>query len=434
MINLDSKYVRQLSERWQREGLAYAKAVNAFVERGMAKGWDKVGKEPVDTRADMAYKVLRVVRAANQQGQVARLRELFAPFREPFLKRLQENGQRLGSIVLLPDQRIIVRIGLAWEKGPVYLVDGTKIVCQRGIIAVGRSPDRRFIAVARKDMIEIRQGWKGRIVTTLNWPTGLEGQWRTLPIKALKGPPDLEEIIAFPDGKRVLLVSGDGIFVVGPDGGLRIHPDVEDHRKKIEEAHGQYDPPLIGDMAHGAISPDGALICAGHQASKHVIFNDDLERIATIEPRLDYPNHAAFSADGRHLALSSIGLFSGSTVGVATNRLSKSKLKVIKLDNGCEVNAVAAHENQYILGEARGYLYAVNTRGKRLWQYFLGSTISGMDISPDGRTLAVGSYSGILHLLDLHTGSRDPFAIGTAAHRERRRWLFWATEAKPLAW
>jgi hypothetical protein len=46
----------------------------------------------------------------------------------------------------------------------------------------------------------------------------------------------------------------------------------------------------------------------------------------------------------------------------------------------------------------------------------------------------VTTYAGFLCILDLDTGEPDPFAIGTATLRERRRLLFWEKEPRPLLW
>ena len=79
-------------------------------------------------------------------------------------------------------------------------------------------------------------------------------------------------------------------------------------------------------------------------------------------------------------------------------------------------------------------LRAVRPTGELLWQHALGATVSSLDLTPDGRLLAVGTYAGTVHLLDLDTGTPDPYAIGTASHRERARWLFLPGEDQPLRW
>jgi hypothetical protein len=59
--------------------------------------------------------------------------------------------------------------------------------------------------------------------------------------------------------------------------------------------------------------------------------------------------------------------------------------------------------------------------------------VNAIDVRRDGARLVVTTFAGFLCLIDLDTGSADPFTIGTATHRERRRWLFWKNEPTPLA-
>ena len=91
-------------------------------------------------------------------------------------------------------------------------------------------------------------------------------------------------------------------------------------------------------------------------------------------------------------------------------------------------------EDEFIIGNASGYLRAFDLKGNFRWQHFIGSSVGDIDVSRDGNRLVVTTYAGLLSVIDLDTGEADPFVIGTATHRERRRWLFWKKEPKPLIW
>jgi WD40 repeat protein len=108
--------------------------------------------------------------------------------------------------------------------------------------------------------------------------------------------------------------------------------------------------------------------------------------------------------------------------------------RLAKLESGSRVYAAVSRDDEFIIGDAKGYLRAFDLQGRFRWQHFIGSTICDIDISKDGRRLIVTTYAGFLSILDLDTGESDPFVIGTATHRERRRWLFWKKEPKPLIW
>jgi hypothetical protein len=92
------------------------------------------------------------------------------------------------------------------------------------------------------------------------------------------------------------------------------------------------------------------------------------------------------------------------------------------------IYAGVATNDFYILGDAHGYIRAFNMHGKCLWRHFLGSTISGMDISENGKILWVGSYSGMIHKLRLGEGHRDEHTIGNGKHYEEFRLILWKDE------
>ena len=59
------------------------------------------------------------------------------------------------------------------------------------------------------------------------------------------------------------------------------------------------------------------------------------------------------------------------------------------LDNRCRVYASATQPGLVVLGDADGYLHAIGNDGQALWRHHIGSTISGMDMAPDGSVLWV---------------------------------------------
>jgi hypothetical protein len=154
----------------------------------------------------------------------------------------------------------------------------------------------------------------------------------------------------------------------------------------------------------------------------------------------EYPHYALFSNKSDMVALNSCHFYSGVTLGVPTSLLPGLKTEPYEpdprmpiLDDGARVYAGGFRKDEFIIGDADGYLRAFDRQGTRLWEHFIGSTIGSMDLSADGTKLIVTSYAGFLCFLDLDTGKSDPFAIGTSTHQERRRWLFWKA-FPPLVW
>jgi hypothetical protein len=126
--------------------------------------------------------------------------------------------------------------------------------------------------------------------------------------------------------------------------------------------------------------------------------------------------------------------FSKNTAAEMRKGLQELDRDLVLIDAESKVYAAAWRGEEFIMGDAYGDLRAFDKTGEVLWQHFIGSSVNDIDLSPDGKTLVVTTYAGFVCILDLDTGEPDPFAISTATHRERRRWLLWKNEPKPLVW
>lgn len=444
----DSDSIDSLSEQWRSESLAYVSALNAFVKRGIETNWEEVNgsDEPVDTRDHLAAKVLEAVRAANRSGQVDGLREKFPPDHGPFLEMIEENGQGLPMVLLLDDGRIVLRVGATYEPGHVVVISGDEVNrLSDDVIGIGRSPDRRVFAKATAAGVTLHGGWEGPLLAELAWPTGTEGIPLGFEARLIDGCPSVTRIIPFNTADKALLVSPEGIFVLESAGAVRLLPTTEELREHYEWLLEKYpDDPLALtlDMEHGALSPDGAWVACGHQSSSHYIFNaKTYEEAAEVGNLSEYPHYALFSHDSKTVALNSCHFYNGQTLGVPLDLLPGLITEPYEIDDrltllqdGARVYAGVSRNGEFIIGDAGGYLRAFDAQGLPRWQHFIGSSIGDIDVSEDGKTLVVTTYAGFVCILDLDTGKPDPFAIGTADHRERRRWLFWKNESTPLIW
>jgi hypothetical protein len=434
----------ELSRLWREESKAYVSAINQFVAVGLRDGWDKAGEEPKDTRSHLAASVMEMVRRANVSGDVDGLRDRFPPAHGPFVEMLEANGQNLEPVALLDDGRILVHIGAHYEEGKVVLIDDLTLTDIPDLVTFGRGPNRRFFALVYEDRIDIRDGWDGPKTCSLDWPTGLEGVPEGFDVPPLEGRPLVTRIIPFPDGQRALLVSPDGIFVLTQQGAVRLMPTVEDQQQHFEWLQKEYPDEELSlnlSMEHGAISQDGRWIAVGSQDSKHLIFNSDYHCVGEVGQLSEYPHYSAFSADGSTILFNSCHFYNGITIGVPVRLLPgletesyKEDDRIVMLEDGARVYAAASHGDIFIIGDANGYFRAFDLEGNFRWQHFIGSSAGDIDLSPDGKRMVATTYAGFLSIIDLDTGEADPFQIGTATHRERRRWLFWKEQPRPLVW
>lgn len=387
-------------------------AINRFVEVGTREGWDAAGEQPRDDREELASEVLAVVEEANRTGAWRELRTAFPPAHEPFARRLRELAIGIGDPRWVDDAHVVARVGTAWRPEAVveFGVDGEYAATDA--LAAGRSPDRRWFAIAREQEVEIRDGFRGAVAATL--PLSDSGE------PAIKLQP-------FPDGREVLVTRGDGVFVLGSDGWRRL----PFHFDEDEEGDDEQDRSF--SMIHAAMSPDGRLIAIGHQSSSHVILNRDGRRVAEFGPiHSEYPHHAAFSADGAHVIVNACHFYNGVTMIGRVSDVAGLDLEPYHeapclrvLDKGCRVYASTFHRDLVLLGDAYGYVRAFGLDGQAAWQLFCGSSIGGIDVSPDGRKLAVATAAGYLQLYEMDVDEPDPFQIGTARHHELIRFVRW---------
>ncbi|SNB64731.1 MULTISPECIES: hypothetical protein [unclassified Pseudomonas] len=431
-------------QQWQQAVITYAQAVNDYVAQGRAHGWDQL-EEPrhpaTEHLLDAWRAALRTVnQPAVEEHQRQAFRQAWPPAHAPLLPLLDTHGQGIATLLLLDDGSLLARIGMPHEKGQVVRIDGYSVTPIIGVEHFGRCPARRFFALANAEGVRVTDGWGGPQVRRLAWPTGLEGLPKGYPFEPFDLPPVATALIPFPDGQQVLLVSDEGIFVLSEQGASRLLPRQEQVEQALAEGTDPDDIILGLSMAHGAVSPDGKRVVVGEQANRHQVLDHRLRPFASIGPASEYPHYALFNRAGDQLLLNACHFYSGASLAVRVSDLEGLDTDYYSQDprtpvvqEGARVYAGVARQDEYIVGDAYGYLRAFGEDGSERWQHYLGSTISAMDISEDGRTLVAASHAGFISVIALDRGRPD-WQIGTGPHGEVRRWLFWKGGEKPLAW
>lgn len=435
--------------------MEYARHINAYVACGLTEGFegleDPAEMEPLDAHLPTW---LAALRQANAEGSVDAFRAQWPPSARALEPLLEANAQGFTALAWLPDGRLLARVGAYYEEGQHTVsisADGNQVQPLPDLDLFGHSPDGRWWAFLRQGTISVHDGHDGPEVARFALPTGAEDAPEGIAIETSADDPLTPiQLTPYAEGQRLLLVHSQGVCVLGAQGPRRLLPTDEALRSSAQYARQQGRPALpdgrqpvspAASMMHAAISPDGRWLAAGEQDSAHLIFNaDTLALHCQIEPYSSYPHHAAFFADSQHLVLNACHFYNGSTMAVPVQALAAQAPDTAdgqapwpELDGSSRVYASAPlGEGTLILGNAYGYLFAY-TPQQELWRLFVGRTIAALAVSPDGKRLAVGSHSGTLHLFALDAGRPD-WQIGTADHCEYRRWLFWRTEEKPLAW
>ncbi|MCB2343287.1 hypothetical protein [Clostridium estertheticum] len=424
----------KLSNRWLEEGKIYSEAVNKFVEKGLKEGWDNVGEDPLETRYDMADKVIKIIKQANKEGQIEELKKCFPAAYEPLTGNLQGLAQAITSVLITTDEKIIFKAGDTNEEGKLFIVDNGKTEVIENALYAGCSCDKSIYAIAYEDCIETYLGWKGKLINKYSWPDIMEGYGSEDSAKVHNGGLDIVGLIPFSDKKRLLLVTYEGIFVLDSNETIRIYPD-ESYMEGLDEEDVMN---FYFDMVHGAISSNDEYIAIGEQDSNHIILDGKTyKEIISIDPQSSYPHCALFDKSDEYLIVNSCQGYNGITTQFSINEIhdeDKFEDSEIEIDDNCRIYAGISRNDEYILGDADGYLRAFSMDGEPRWQYYVGSTITGMDISKDEKKLLVGTCAGMLHLLDLDSEIKSEYSIGTGNVFELQRWIAWKGEKDILEW
>ncbi|MFD1244996.1 hypothetical protein [Paralysiella testudinis] len=413
-----------LQQQWQQQGADYARAINEMLAFASQHGWDAwTGEEAQDLRAPLAKQVLQLLREANRNNNTAAFRVAFAPALAPLVEYIGEQGRYIEPAVALDAQTVLLMVGAPYETRQAYLVaDGRCQALPADIVALGAAKQGEVVAVARAAQIELRRGWDGAVLAVFDYHVGDAGITRLLP---------------FNDASAVLVVSNAGIDLLSSQGCRHLCPDDEE---RLEWDDGE---PIYIDMENANLSHDNRLLCVGAQDTEHKLLDAQGQYLGQIGPQSSYPHFCLFAADDSHVLSNSCHFYNGISIAVDVRTPQNVAVEAYQdsaeatdhllIDDNMRVYAGVSTLEGMILGDANGYIRAYSWQGEPLWHHYLGGTISGMALSPCGRTLWVGTYAGILHQLALGQG-QDTHTIGNGNHREDFRLLFWQNEPEVLRW
>ena len=401
-------------EEWNRLGSRYASEVNKMVEFGEKNGWDNwKGKEPEDKRDHLTGDVIKLLKEANKNGSIEEFRTDYPPAHTPLIKLFESKGQSIEQLHFIEDDKIIFLTGTAYQKRQAYLLDDKELTeLDSSIDAIGKSKRNNVFAIASNNKIVTTQGWQGSIIQTFE-------------LSETKGL-GITNLTPFNDGFKILLTTSEGIYIISAKEEKMIHPvpDLEDDEWTS-----------YIDMENATISNSNEYIVVGDQCADHRILNQNGEQIGEVGPQSSYPHFCLFSSDDKQLITNSCHFYNGITIGVSTENMDGLKVEAYEesenykvIDDGMRVYVGLTTKDFYILGDAYGYVKAFNKEGECVWRHFLGSTIGGLTISDDEKTLWVGSCTAMVHKLRLGKGHRDNHTIGNGNHYEEFRLILWKDE------
>jgi hypothetical protein len=429
-----------LSETWQAQGRAHCESIKSIHAQHEAKSEEMPDDEdenfvwPVDARIETwptALQLARVVSAHADVDLSARFRNLFSFAASAMHDGARDHGQFIGPLFLLDDGRVVTKVGAAYDENAYWtLLDG--VTCKRlpELSGLGRSLNRACFVSCEGGTLITRNGFQGNEIARFTLPTGVEGLPETLNRKPSAEGARCDELIPFNDGQRVLLRNDTGIYAIDKNGVKRLHPQMFDEDGPYTWPKNNDDDDLDLSMVNVALSPDERFIMVGDQDSEHVLLNADGSIVRGLDPVASYPHHAVFSFDGTQILANSCHLYSGYTSITRVDGNEEPR----DFNQSWRVYTSIATPEFVIMGNAEGYIHAVDYAGNIVWRHHIGSSMSGVDISPDGNTIIAASYGGYLARLERGSGKADPYAIGTSPFTETSRWIFWKDESSPVHW
>jgi hypothetical protein len=177
---------------------------------------------------------------------------------------------------------------------------------------------------------------------------------------------------------------------------------------------------------------------------------------ATVGNLSEYPHYAAFSDDGRHVALNSCHFYNGATVAFDWEGNRGKDLPAydvspeapaiegsLRVYAGCwlprdvldaTMGGPVESPGAFALAGS-GILRVVTISGQLAIVQGFGSSASSLDFCPESRRLAIGGYSGYVHLYDPYQEELPGRIDGVRARRELARWAFWPELPNgPIRW
>ncbi|WP_440109603.1 hypothetical protein [Paenibacillus sp. QZ-Y1] len=427
----------EIAESWRNEGKRYARDVNTFVRRGMAGEQLDESELAEDARVRISTEVWSMVKQANLQGDLERLRSELPAATWPLSETYSSSMQAVHVAGYLNDETIVFHTATPTESGCVYTADQQGWLLFSQYLFAGCSPDGMDYALAGTEGIRVirqpNRQLEGQELALYRWQDIQSSIQKALPrIESLADceQPErtLEGLIPFNDGKSILILSRYGIYLLDQGQVSLLHPDLaEIEEYELEDTQ--------MDMGHAAVSRDGRWIAYGSQSSNHMVLDRKLDKTYSLYPESSYPHHAVFTRDSSEAWFNACHFYNGVTIQVQLESMdgNESKEDWPVMDENARVYAAMEISAGMVLGDAYGYLYCVDGDGQEVWRHYVGSTIYSLAVSPDQSKLVVGTYGGMLHILDLQSEEMDEYGIGTGVIRELERYVLWRGE-DPLRW
>jgi len=414
---------------WKKKGIEFYHVINSWLDVIYRDGKQPSTPEPVDERSDMERVVVEALEHFNKTGQYDKLREMFPPsyyaFCYDFYKKFSKGVEGL----------LAIRSDLILTKtlDSVFVIRENDFKEEPDVLMFGASRDKKYIAKALRDRIEILNDWDGKVLTTLKYPDKYnQGVYEYLYTPYLDDPGkmDIKDIKIFSDVKKVLLSGSEGIYLISEEKCELLYPEEE----KLNEIYEKFSESIDGNVKDNPfsinmrypnvdISPDEKFISLGGMFPPPVLSNliirrndgDNWKIHNTSGAQSMFPKVTCF-----HNNLPCIS-FSACLYASLNNSMVNTTFKIDleQLEQEGEIEEFAGgifqnygivcstvpHKNGFILGMDNGYLWHMSAEENiaQIGYAHVGGSINFIDFTPDNKYVIVGKVAllGDLQSVDL---------------------------------
>nr|MBA3501589.1 hypothetical protein [Deltaproteobacteria bacterium] len=437
------------SKAWTSEGERYTALLNKWL--GELYTLDEpTFEEPTFERDDLERGVIDSITALNARGEGALARTKFPLYYDGIGKSFWGRYGLVVDRVLNTGSEMYARVQYpSFRPAEVMRITADKIEPVPGMMGFGASYDKQYTAFAFEDRIEVRKGGE-RI--TFAYPTAYDHAAadkleRELGTGSFMG---VQSVRVLPNGREVLLVSGEGIYVVGQDKTERLYPLDGIIDQYVED----FESGTFGIEMHFAnadVSPSGDRITCGGMFRRGIMAGLAIYRKVdgkwvlenTSQADAFFPAQAVFHRERPHIAFAAClyaslsNALTNTTFRIDLDGLAPGDIEEFSgavAQEGGRVQVIASFGKGYLLGFDNGYVrwMGVDDDCELLGYLFVGGSILDIDVAPDQKSFVVASDSGLVSKFTLADVASSNL-ITTMPLKDESRAVFFRTWP-PMRW
>jgi antitoxin component YwqK of YwqJK toxin-antitoxin module len=401
------------SAAWKEAGERYTSELNRWL--GELYTLDEpTFEEPTFGREDLERGVLDSLTELDAKGRGGEAHAKFPLYYDGIGKSFWQRYGLVVDRVMSAGDVTYARVKYpSFRPDDVMKITGDKIEPVANLVAFGSSHDKQYTALAYEDRVEVRKGIEQ---LTFAYPTAYGHAAADKLERELgkAGVMHARDVRVLPNGSEVLLVSGEGIYVLSQEGAQRLYPLDATFDEYVE----QFESGVFGiemQFANADVSADGTRISCGGMFRRGIMAGLAMFRRVDGKWSLEntsqndafFPAAATFHRSKPHVAFAAClyaslhNALTNTTFRIDLDDLQPGEIEEfsggISRERG-RVQVIASFDQGFLLGFDNGYVryYGVEENGQLLGYLFVGGSILDIDVAADQKSFVVASDSGLV--------------------------------------